>query len=161
MKRWFRWHSRENLLSRFALLTILALAIGTVAFVGYAQQRPQSLSGTSRGGGVHGCISAQIKVHIGPETTGATVIRSLALPDFKVFLQNVDTGESSQPVSTDLMGRYAFPIQKPGSYQLHWKQQGDGRRAFWISRLSLQTARLIRVRPRSSRLPDRGWSRAS
>jgi len=39
MKRLFCLHSRENLLSRFASVTILALAIGTAAFVGYAQQR--------------------------------------------------------------------------------------------------------------------------
>jgi hypothetical protein len=124
MKRSFRWHSRENLLSRFASLTMLALAIGIAALVGYAQQGTQNLSGTSGGGGVHGSISAQLKVQIGPESAGATVIRDLALPDFEVFLQNVDTGETSQPVSTDLMGRYVFPTQKPGSYQLHWKQQG-------------------------------------
>jgi len=123
MKRSFRWYSRDNLVSRFALVTILALVIGTVAFLGYGQQVAQNLSGTSRGGGVHGSISAQLKVQIGPETAGATVIRDLALPGFEVFLQNVDTGEISQPVSTDLMGRYAFPTQKPGSYQLHWKQQ--------------------------------------
>src|SRR5258708_795453 len=124
MKRSFRLHSRENLLSRFASLTTLALAIGIAALVGYAQQGAQNLSGTSGGGGVHGSISAQLKVQIGPESAGATVIRDLALPDFEVFLQNVGTGETSQPVSTDLMGRYVFPTQKPGSYQLHWKQQG-------------------------------------
>jgi hypothetical protein len=124
MKRSFHLHSGENLLSRFAWVTILALATGTAAFVGYAQQGSQNLSGAGGGGGVHGSISAQLKVQIGPVLAGASVIRDLALPDFEVFLQNVDTGETSQPVSTDLMGRYAFPSQKPGSYQLHWKQQG-------------------------------------
>lgn len=49
--------------------------------------------------------------------------RVILLPDIEVFLHNVSSGDESAPVTTDLYGRYRFPDQKPGTYQLQWKSQ--------------------------------------
>jgi len=46
------------------------------------------------------------------------------LPDIELYLHNAATGVDSAPVKTDLFGRYYFPHQSPGRYELHWKAQG-------------------------------------
>ena len=45
------------------------------------------------------------------------------LPDVEVFLHNTASGVDSPAVTTDLFGRYRFPHQAPGTYELHWKAQ--------------------------------------
>jgi len=45
------------------------------------------------------------------------------LPDIEVFLHNTASGVDSAAVTTDLFGRYRFPHQAPGAYELHWKAQ--------------------------------------
>ena len=45
------------------------------------------------------------------------------LPDIEVFLHNTASGVDSPAVTTDLFGRYRFPNQAPGTYELHWKAQ--------------------------------------
>jgi hypothetical protein len=107
MNPFFRWHQKGHLFSRLRFAA--ALTLGTTLLVCYSQQPPAI---QLRGGGVHGTAFVR-------DSAG----NSLALPDFEVFLQNVLTGEPSEPVKTDLFGRFAFPVQNPGSYELRWKQQ--------------------------------------
>ena len=49
--------------------------------------------------------------------------RQIFLPDIEVFLHNVSSGTDSPPDTTDLYGRYQFPQQTPGTYELRWKAQ--------------------------------------
>ena len=49
--------------------------------------------------------------------------RMILLPDIELYLRNVSTGEESAPDTTDLYGRYQFPQQKAGTYELRWKAQ--------------------------------------
>lgn len=45
------------------------------------------------------------------------------LPDIEVYLHNTASGVDSPAVTTDLFGRYRFPHQAPGTYDLQWKAQ--------------------------------------
>ncbi|MEA2552121.1 MAG: hypothetical protein QOJ65_297, partial [Fimbriimonadaceae bacterium] len=49
--------------------------------------------------------------------------RIVFLPDFNVQLRNTKTRALSAPEKTDLYGRYYFPRQAPGVYQLTWPSQ--------------------------------------
>ncbi len=48
----------------------------------------------------------------------------LHVPDVDAWLQNMATQADSDPVRTDLSGRFHFPAQVPGTYQLCWKRDG-------------------------------------
>lgn len=48
------------------------------------------------------------------------------LPGKKVLLHNLLTGEKSQPVVTDLSGRFTFPPQGPGRYRVCWNDTSLG-----------------------------------
>jgi hypothetical protein len=81
--------------------------------------RPRPPTGAS----VHGSVVARARVQESKSKDGGA-LRQIALPDFKVTLRDVGSG-ASVSVSTDVFGRYAFPVQKPGTYELSWPPQ-DG-----------------------------------
>ena len=123
MNRLFGWHQRRGFVRRLCFIAAVTLGAGIAVFVGYTQQPPQQTFFPARGGGVHGSVFVGVQ---GPMATKPFVTasgRSLALPDFEIFLENVATGEPSQPVKSNLFGRFAFPTQKAGTYELRWKQQ--------------------------------------
>ncbi|MEO8066481.1 MAG: hypothetical protein ABI599_02185 [Flavobacteriales bacterium] len=73
------------------------------------------------GGRVNGSVHT-----VGRSSTGDDVnvlSRMIFLPDIEVYLVNMGTNAESAPVTTDLFGRYYFPVQPPGTYQLRWKAQ--------------------------------------
>src|SRR5258708_6786479 len=114
----------ESLVARLCFAAALALAAGATALVGYTQQLPQvPISASGTGGGVHGSIVVQ--VHGQPDVKFSESRDSffILLPDFEVFLKDVETGQLSEPVKTDLFGRFVFPWQKAGTYELRWKEQ--------------------------------------
>src|SRR6185295_1501939 len=47
----------------------------------------------------------------------------ILLPDIEVFLHDTASGADTSVVKTDLFGRYRFPLQSPGSYELQWRAQ--------------------------------------
>jgi hypothetical protein len=67
------------------------------------------------GGGVHGSLFAQFGTNTAPV--------QIFLPGIQVYLHNTDTAADSAPVVSDLFGRYAFPTQPPGTYELRWNAQ--------------------------------------
>lgn len=48
------------------------------------------------------------------------------LPNLNVSLLNVQTGVRSDPVTTDLSGRFTFPPKSPGTYRICWDSAGFG-----------------------------------
>jgi hypothetical protein len=98
----------------FSLVWLIALCL--VFFTGCP--RRVQLSPKPTGAGVHGSVFVRFSV-----TGSAKDLGPIYLPDFELFLENVATNEDSAPQTTDLYGRFMFPRQKPGSYQLRWKQQ--------------------------------------
>ncbi|TIL41860.1 MAG: carboxypeptidase regulatory-like domain-containing protein [Mesorhizobium sp.] len=69
------------------------------------------------GGPVSGSVLFQLPKE------GAGLPEHISLPGLEVFLHNTVTGADSSPVVTDQFGRYRFPIQSPGRYELSWKSQ--------------------------------------
>jgi hypothetical protein len=72
------------------------------------------------GGPVSGSVYFQVKLKMG-DTIGPD--HQIALPDIEVFLHNTTSGVDSPVVTTDLFGRYRFPHQDPGTYELRWNAQ--------------------------------------
>lgn len=73
------------------------------------------------GGGVHG--SLYYLAALPAADADQKRVGRIFLPDIEVFLHNTKDGADSAPVSTDLFGRYLFPHQPPGTYELQWKAQ--------------------------------------
>ncbi|MGB6432075.1 MAG: carboxypeptidase-like regulatory domain-containing protein [Candidatus Acidiferrales bacterium] len=78
--------------SFYAILACLALLIAIPAVI-----RAQN----TVSGGVSGSVT---------DTTGA------AVPNARVTIENVATGETQQPAHTNSLGSFLFPLLKPGSY---------------------------------------------
>jgi hypothetical protein len=72
------------------------------------------------GGPVNGSLYYQTAVKVG-ETVKSD--QRIYLPDIEVFLHNTASGVDSAIVPTDSFGRYRFPHQEPGTYELQWKAQ--------------------------------------
>jgi hypothetical protein len=122
MNRLFRSHRKGQFFSRLSFIVALTLTVGAAVFVGYTQQTSQPPA-QALGGGVVGNVFVPLQVQLTAKPVQSAVGRYLPLPDFEVFLQNIDSGEISQPVKSNLFGRYVFPAQKAGTYQLRWNQQ--------------------------------------
>lgn len=112
MKKWIAGACVAGL--AVAIIIVTACQSTTVSSVGVA--RPIA---AIKGGGVHGSVYVQI----GKEGSTQTPVARVWLPDLKVFLHNTATGTDSTPVTTDLFGRYAFPRQPAGHYELRWGAQ--------------------------------------
>jgi hypothetical protein len=67
------------------------------------------------GGGVNGSVFMQTESNAAPG--------QLFLPDIEVYLHNTGTSVDGQPVVSDYFGRFRFPKQLPGTYQLRWNAQ--------------------------------------
>lgn len=54
--------------------------------------------------------------------------KDVYLPGVMVYVENISTGASSEPRSTDLSGRFSVYAPEPGEYRLCWKSDvyGDG-----------------------------------
>jgi hypothetical protein len=72
------------------------------------------------GGAVHGSL-----YYAAPTSSDDVNVKEkqIFLPDIEVYLHNLSTGVDNAPVTTDLYGRYLFPFQPPGKYELRWKAQ--------------------------------------
>lgn len=83
---------------------------------------PQTPTQTPRqtGGPVNGSLFYQAAVKVGDRGQKDQLI---FLPDIEVFLHNKASGIDSKPVTTDVYGRYRFPHQAAGPYELRWKTQ--------------------------------------
>lgn len=46
------------------------------------------------------------------------------LPNVRVVLRDVGTNDESQPVTTDLSGRFTARVKRPGRYRVCWKSRG-------------------------------------
>jgi hypothetical protein len=110
----------------FFFLMALAVSLGPTLLVSHAQQPSQaSPVAADSSGGVSGIIAVRVPQQaVNTPSSAATSGNLIFLPDFEVFLQNIVTGELSQPVKTDLFGHFEFMTQKAGTYDLRWKQQG-------------------------------------
>lgn len=76
-----------------------------------------------QGAGVHGSIYALVGYSTEDDVKNLIGAEPIFLPDIEVFLRNISTGDESAPITTDLFGRYLFPKQKPGTYELLWHAQ--------------------------------------
>ena len=99
-------------------VAVLSTVLVTVISTSDGCRRP--LRVRSSGGQVSGSVFYEAKIDKGPGTEETSRI---ALPDIEVFLHNEKSGADSAVVTTDFFGRYRFPHQPPGTYQLHWKAQ--------------------------------------
>lgn len=72
---------------------------------------------------VRGYLATSL-VEIDDRTTGEGERREVYLPDVEVWLENASDGERSEPVITDLSGRFQIPPQQPGRYRLCWRRDG-------------------------------------
>ena len=72
------------------------------------------------GGAVNGSVFYQAPVSL---QGGGKADKLIFLPDIEVYLHNTNNDTDSAPVITDLLGRYRFPHQSPGTYELRWKAQ--------------------------------------
>ena len=81
-----------------------------------------SISGCNpgTGGGVHGSVYTVVGRIVPPSVK---IEQQVFLPDIEVFLHNVAKNTDSAPVKTDFFGRYMFPRQEPGKYELRWNTQ--------------------------------------
>ena len=70
-----------------------------------------------RGGPVSGSIYFDV-----PKKEGSPA-QMIHLPGIEVYLHNTVSGADSPTVVTDQFGRYRFPTQGPGRYELTWKAQ--------------------------------------
>lgn len=102
-------------LSAVALLFFLSCGSAPTPSPGQRGKAP-------RGGGVNGSVFFRLPAPA--EASGAAKRPALVyIPGFTVYLRNVRTGEQSAAEVTDAHGRYMFPRQKPGEYELRWAQQ--------------------------------------
>lgn len=51
-------------------------------------------------------------------------VLNVYLPDVEVWLEDATTKETTEPVITDLSGRFQVPPQEPGRYRLCWRREG-------------------------------------
>ena len=93
-------------------LVIVAIGVA-VAFAIWPRESAARPAGT--GGGVHG--SVYFRAQVGPRPL------DIFLPDLKVVLHDAGSGTDSPAVTTDAFGRYAFPPQPAGTYELRWAAQ--------------------------------------
>jgi hypothetical protein len=70
---------------------------------------------------VHGSVYVTASTKVGEATHYAAT--QIFLPDVEVYLHNTSTGTAGVPVKTDYHGRYLFPRQPAGTYELRWKAQ--------------------------------------
>src|SRR5262245_9808981 len=99
-------------------------AIGLPALVGWSvllSAQSKSDTGPTRGNArrVHGSVFVRVAQKV--DDRGRD--RRISLPDVEVALKDLATGKVGEPVRTDLFGRFMFPPQKEGTYQLVWKGQ--------------------------------------
>jgi hypothetical protein len=84
---------------------------------------------TPTGGPVSGSLYYQ------PPVKEFEIAKRIFLPDIEIFLHNTASGADSPTVITDFFGRYRFPYQAPGTYELRWKAQrgwAAGNHPDWI-----------------------------
>lgn len=110
----------SSLRNQIALVSKCILAV--IILAGLPSCGPGTLPET--GGPVSGSLYYQppeplIVTHVEPPKTGELIF----LPDFEVFLHDTASGADSPAVTTDLFGRFQFPHQAPGTYELQWKAQ--------------------------------------
>jgi hypothetical protein len=106
--------SRDSIsLAKIGVTILFVLSV--ITFVGFpsCNRKPPAT-----GGPVSGSIYFQ-------EPVGETFKRGqqILLPDIEVFLRNTADGKEGPTVTTDAFGRYQFPHQAPGTYELKWKAQ--------------------------------------
>jgi len=101
----------------FLSIGLLIALVAVAALPGCRpKERPAEVVRRPTGGAVHGSL-----FYLAP--TDNKVGRRIFLPDIDVVLHNTATGVDTPAVTTDLFGRYLFPHQAPGTYQLQWKAQ--------------------------------------
>ncbi|HEV8658603.1 MAG TPA: hypothetical protein VGS96_08230 [Thermoanaerobaculia bacterium] len=113
-----RWH-----LTRLLISTVLLSGLIAVAAVQGCRPKPSFPEGgrpRPTGGVVNGSL-----YYVAPLTSDDVIKKTLFifLPDIDVYLHNASTGVDSATVTTDRYGRYFFPHQSPGTYELRWKAQ--------------------------------------
>jgi hypothetical protein len=104
---------RRITLGGLALLAVIA----ATAFKGCPGRTTRP---AATGGEVNGSVFYLAAVQLAPSGSSNTRI---FLPDIEVYLHNHASGVDGPAISTDLFGRYRFPHQPPGTYELHWKAQ--------------------------------------
>src|SRR6266540_1278578 len=112
--------SRMPWLAVFAFSAFVAIA----AFVGCPRPNvsvPEGHRPLATGGVVYG--SLYYATPMGGDDVNPKRPLFVFLPDIDVYLHKTATGVDSPTVTTDLYGRYQFPHQSPGTYQLQWKAQ--------------------------------------
>lgn len=97
-----------------AVVLVAALATAVVAC---KLTGVEAVKGT--GGGVSGSVYAEAEKKVGAPGVSEQVF----LPDIEVSLFRPSDGATTATTTTDFFGRYAFPRQESGTYELRWKAQ--------------------------------------
>ena len=119
------------------LIWLLVIELLFFANCGKSPEPSKVPSRTPRGAGVNG--SVYLRLPLVADVAGAERRPALVyIPGFAVYLRNARTGEESAPQTTDAYGRYMFPRQKPGEYELRWAQQAGWREGVYPEKLTIE-----------------------
>lgn len=104
----------------FIILSILLLAVSC--------SPKEKKQGSQANSVVRGYIATNIDANQGKGHKLAFRLdgEDIYLPNIAVFLLNLGTETKSDPVITDLSGRFTFPAQPPGRYKVCWEVPGFG-----------------------------------
>lgn len=136
---------------RFAALMLLAsIPAGCSGDLSPSDESSSGASTTlataasARGQEVHGTVVAGI------QSTANAQVAFLSIPDVEVWIEEINTGQQSVPVTTDLAGRYIIPRQIKGDYRLCWRKSGwiaeCQRKPFHLER-NTHFPGLVRIQP--------------
>ena len=103
-----------------ALLSTVWLMLVITSIDGCRRDDRPPVQPRPTGGAVSGTLFYQAAVS---KTANAEETNQISLPDIEVVLHNQTTGVDSAPVTTDFFGRYRFPHQPAGTYELRWRAQ--------------------------------------
>jgi hypothetical protein len=125
---------RRSVVSAVLGLAILGAGLVILRHPSSAQQ--QTPSTQSPGPLVRGFIAAQVGGAAEPNTASLP-IEDIYLPNVRVVVRDLATGTDSEPVTTDLSGRFTARVAAPGRFGVCWEARGfksDCAGAFAINR---------------------------
>lgn len=100
-----------------AALTLVLLAswLFVLARIPVSPASLTAQAGTETGAEVHGFVTAETSL---PNASGISTPRAIHVPNIRVFLRNVDSGETTAAVLTNIHGQYILNSPRAGRYQI-------------------------------------------
>jgi hypothetical protein len=96
-------------------LVMLAFWLFLLAGIPVSHSSLTAQAGAETGAEVHGFVTTETSL---PTASGISTSRSIHLPDIRVYLRNVDSGEMTAAVLTNIHGQYILNSPRAGRYQI-------------------------------------------